>query len=201
MSRRVLASRLAPTLAVVASACGTAQITDGDANSIAANRDGLSAAVRSVSQLRDSAQAPDINGKVDRDLRQLEAIGYMSAQLQVSQSNPVIESVVKTILEDLGAAIPSLVVGEPSDPVGLDTDATRDYLRYRGKNPARALHTAAATIVRSIGNDLEGKSPSAQITTLRNQSVKSLLDSEVALVRPVWPDLADQLNTIRARLH
>jgi hypothetical protein len=186
---------------VVASACGTAQVTDGDANSIAANRDDLSAAVRSVSQLRDPAQAEGINGRVDRDLRQLEAIGYMSRQLQVSQSNPVIESAVKTILEDLGAAIPGLVVGQPSDPVGLDTDATRDYLLYRDKNPARALHTAAATIVGSIHNDLDGKGATAQITTLRNQSVKSFLDSEVALVRPVWPDLADQLNTIRPRLH
>jgi hypothetical protein len=91
--------------------------------------------------------------------------------------------------------VPSIVIGgSSSSPTGLDTGATRAYIRYAATDPRRALRGPVTDHVRSMLIDVEDAGPGTKVPTLHGQTVKQVLDASAGELQPYWPDQAARLR-------
>jgi len=200
--RRVLAPALAALALVAPGACGGGTLEKGDANVVAASSEKLDDAIDTAEDLRTSSRRE--RQRLVRQVSRTLGVSFeLSKRFREEKIDPSFSGgVIRGSLEQLEELVPSLVVGssDAGGVVGLNEDATRDFLRYAVSDPARALHEPAAEEIRDIEQATREAGPDTKIPTLDDQTVEAFLRETEGDVRPLWPDLARRLSRARRGL-
>ena len=200
--RRQLAA--AALAAALLAACGGGpapgppeKLSQEDSNALTSARKSLDAAIKTQARLSDSPQAA-------RKLR---------GEVQAIVSEGAFET---TKLDQFGLAalgrlalvVPSLAeVDSDGVPVALDVEATRAFLRFAERDPARALLVPAEQAVGAIERTVE-RSEAGPETRILPEDQTASLDLSVADylreaeddTQPIWKALSGRLRVLRAGL-
>ena len=110
-----------------------------------------------------------------------------SDQLDKGDANSL-EADRATLSDDVRAI--AAIDGEQEEAKRLVTSESA----YAVSDPPRALRGPLTDHVRSMLIDVEDASPSTKVPTLHDQSVKQVLGSTAAALRPFYPDQAARLR-------
>jgi len=173
------------------------KLSQEDSNALTSARKSLDAAIKTEARLSDSPQAA-------RKLR---------GEVQAIVSEGAFET---TKLDQFGLAalgrlalvVPSLAeVDSDGVPVALDVEATRAFLRFAERDPARALLVPAEQAVGAIERTVE-RSEAGPETRILPEDQTASLDLSVADylreaeddTQPIWKALSGRLRVLRAGL-
>jgi hypothetical protein len=180
----------------VAAGCGTDKLDTGDANSLQADKKTIDDDVQAIQAIDgDRAEARRLVNSITRTLVIYErfqkaaqgAGGAIGSSLQQGAGEQALSLIAKDV--------PSIVIGgSSSSPTGLDTAATKAYIRYAASDPRRALRGPVTDHVRSMLIDVQDASPDTKVPTLHDQTVKQVLDAAAGELQPYWPDQAARLG-------
>jgi hypothetical protein len=206
-SRRQLVAALvvaALTPALLLTACDggsdsepPAELSAKDSAALSDARRGLDAAIATEARLSASPRAARrIRGKV---------------QAIVSEGVFETEQLDEFGLAALGRlmlVVPSLVeVDSDGVPEALDADATRAFLRFAERDPARALVVGAERLVGTIERTVERSEAGPDTRILRGDGGASPGTRVAGYLRqaeddtgPIWPDLSRRLRVLREGL-
>ncbi|MDQ3645181.1 MAG: hypothetical protein M3356_06730 [Actinomycetota bacterium] len=190
--------------ALLLTACGgesdsgpPAELSKKDSATLTDARRRLDAAIETEGRLSASPQAArKIQGKVQAIVS--EGV-FESEQL---------DEFGLAALGRLGLVAPSLVeMDSDGVPEALDAEATRAFLRFAGRDSARALLVPAERTVETIERTVErsGAGPGTRIGAARGKAApglrvaRYLREAEAATV-PVWPGLSERLGKVREGL-
>jgi len=173
------------------------QLSQRDSTSLAKARRGLGAVLKSEAGLRTSPEA------ARRQRAKVQAI--------VSEGAFETEKLDEFGLAALGrlrVVAPFLVEVDPDGvPVSLDIPATRAFLRFADRDPARALVGPAERLVSAIERTLERSEAGPETRILPEDETASLdlrvddyLRETEGELRPIWPVLSRRLQAIREGL-
>lgn len=190
--RRALAL-LAALAAAATAACGNGAgaLPAEDAERLALARERIAAAVETYERLSRSQPAAE---RLLARVRKIVATGALEPER--------LDEFGLAALGELGLVVPALVIyDERRIPRELDRESLRRFLRNATGDPVAAIRRPAATEVRRIGALLESADAEAD-TRIESvdATVASYLEDVEARLRPVWPDLADEVAAIRAEL-
>jgi hypothetical protein len=185
-----VAVTIAATAALIG--CGAPEeLSRAEGEALALARDRIEDAIDTEETLRTSpTQARRLRSKV----RRIVSSGSL-------ESEPLDEFGLAA-LGELRLAVPSLV---PVDRRGslraLDREALRAFLAYAERDARKALRRPAAAGVEAALDTLDesGSGPDSDVPVVRETASAYLTDLERSL-RPIWPDLADDVADARADL-
>lgn len=183
---------LAAFAALAVTACGGPdELSETDGAQLALSRDRIEAAIQTERRLRTS------DGAADRLLARVRKIVATGA-LEPEQ----LDEFGLAALGELRLVVPSLVVTDRLEiPRELDRDALRAFLADAKRDPAAAMKPAAEGEVGRIGAVLEDADAESDTEIpVVDQTAGDYLESLAGRLRPVWPDLADEVVAIRGDL-
>ena len=172
------------------------QLSKKDSAALINARLSLNAAMDTVAKLSDPQTAGRVRGKV---------------QAIVSEGafeTGKLDEFGLAALGRLGLIAPSLVVVDKDGvPEALDIEATRDFLRFAERDPARALLGPAEELVGAIERTVKRSKagPGTRILTDGSMlsvdlSVEDYLEGVEVDTEPIWPELSGQLHVLREGL-
>jgi hypothetical protein len=188
---RVVAILVALATLTVTACGGAEELPETDGAQLALSRDRIEAAIQTERRLRTS------DGAADRLLSRVRKIVATGA-LEPKQ----LDEFGLAALGELRLVVPSLVVTDRLEiPRELDRDALRAFLAEAKSDPAAAMKPAAQGEVERIGALLEdADAESDSEIPVADQTASEYLESLAKQLRPIWPDLADELTAIRSDL-
>ena len=172
------------------------ELSKKDSTALINARLSLNAAMDTVAKLSDPQTAGRVRGKVQAivsegafETEKLDEFGLAA-------------------LGRLGLIAPSLVVVDKDGvPEALDVEATRDFLRFAERDPARALMGPTAKLVGAIERTVKRSKagPGTRILTDGSMlsvdlSVEDYLEGVEVDTGPIWPELSGQLHVLREGL-
>ena len=182
--------------ALLAAGCGTDKLDTGDANSLQADKKTIDDDAQAIEAIdSDKAEARRLVNSIARTLVIYQrfqkaaqgAGGSIGSSLQQGAGDEALSLIAKDV--------PSIVIGgSSSSPTGLDTAATKAYIRYAASDPRRALRGPVTDHVRSMLIDAQDASPDTKVPTLHDRTVKQVLDAAAGELQPYWPDQAARLR-------
>lgn len=172
------------------------ELSKKDSRALTNARRSLDAAMDTVAKLSDPQTAGRVRGKV---------------QAIVSEGafeTGKLDEFGLAALGRLGLIAPTLVVVDKDGvPEDLDIEATREFLRFAERDPARALLGPAEELVGAIERTVKrGKAgPDTRIlssdsTLSLDLSVEDYLQGVEVDTEPLWPDLSGRLHVLREGL-
>jgi hypothetical protein len=189
---RALAALAGLAAATTLIACGAPEeLSSEEGTVLALARDRIEDSIDTEETLRTSpAQAERLHSKV----RRIVSSGSL-------ESEPLDEFGLAA-LGELRLLVPSLVPVDRNDNLQeLDEPALRAFLANALQDAPKALHPPAAAAVDVVRETLEetDAGPDTDIPVVRRTASEYLDDLEGNL-RPIWPDLADEIAEARSEL-
>ena len=175
---------------------GRDELSQKDSRALTNARRSLDAAMETVATLSD----PQSAGRVSRKVQAIVSEGaFETGEL---------DEFGLAALGRLGLIAPSLVVvDEDGVPEALDVEATREFLRFAERDPARALLGPAEELVGAIERTLKRSEagPATRIlpagsTLSVDLTVEDYLQGIEVDTEAIWPDLAGRLRVLREGL-
>jgi predicted small lipoprotein YifL len=187
------AALLAATLlaAALAACGGPGELPEADGVALDLARDRTIAAVELEQRLSDS---PATAARLHARVRKIVASGALEARQ--------LDEFGLAALGELRLAAPSLVIVDRIEvPRELDRDALTAFLAEATTDPSAAARPAAAAEVARIVAVFEGAEagPGAEIPVV-GMTADVYLADVAARLRPVWPELAAELDAVRSQL-
>ncbi|HEX2071811.1 MAG TPA: hypothetical protein VHF90_09220 [Thermoleophilaceae bacterium] len=183
---------LAALLAATVAACGApSDLPEADGVELDLARDRGGAAIETERRLSASPVAAE---RLRARVREIVSSGALEARQ--------LDEFGLAALGELGLAIPSLVIYDRRGvPRELDRAALTAFLAEATNDPEAAMRPAAAASVADVGDvfDGSGAGPDSKIP-VADMTADVYLADLAARLRPVWPELAADLATIRSRL-
>jgi len=195
--RWVLSLGACAAVALAVAGCGGADELDkGNANSLEADKATLTDDVQAIAAIdQDKAEAKRLVNSIAKTIILYQRFQKVAESVVGNTGNSLNEGAGEEALRLIAKDVPSIVIGGSSEsPTGLDTKATRTYIRYAASDPRRALAGPVSDHVRSMLIDVEDASPSTKVPTLHDHTVKQVLDSTAAALQPYYPDQANRLR-------
>ena len=179
---------LAACLALAA--CGDAEkLSKQDAQTLTTSREDLDDALDTEETLRTSKEeAASLRIKVQKIIRR----GSFE-----NGGKP--DEFGLAALGELRELVPSLVLERGDQVVALDTAATKEFVAQAVNDPAAALYVPAKREVDSI-TEVVGADDVGPDTKVGDQTVTEYLRETERDIQPVWPKLADRLESAREDL-
>jgi len=189
--------RLAAAAAVLAvlAGCGAPdELSRDQAIALGNARERLDDAIDTAETLRTS---PRETRRIRREIRRIVARGYFEAN--------ELDEFGLAALGELQQVIPSVVETDADGvPEDLDRGALRAFLRFSQSDPKRALVGPAGdevgTIAKTIedsGADGDTRVPTRNGESIKDQTVDEVLRTAERDLKPIWPHLADRLDSVR----
>jgi hypothetical protein len=193
---RPLALLAACAATALVAGCGSDALDHGDANSLQADKETLGDDVKAIAGIDgDKAEAKRLVNSLAKTIVIYERFQKVAQSVGGDTGTSLDQGAGEEALRLIARDAPSIVIGGSSEsPTGLDTKATRAYIRYAASDPRRALRGPVTDHVRSMLIDVEDASPSTTVPTLHDQTVKQVLDATAAALQPYYPDQAARLR-------
>jgi outer membrane murein-binding lipoprotein Lpp len=182
--------------ALVAGCGGSNKLSEGDANSLQADKETLADDVQAIAAIDgNKAEAKRLVRSVEKTIVLYERFRKIGESVGGATGGSFSQGAGEAALRLIAKDVPSIVIGGSSQsPTGLDAKATKVYLRYAASDPRRALRGPVTEHVRSMLLDVEDASPDTNVPTLHNQTVEQVLSRTAASLQPYYPDQAAQLR-------
>lgn len=181
----------AAVLATVVVACGGDDLSRADGDRLAISRDRIAAALATYRELEDS---PAVGERLVARARKIVASGALEPRQ--------LDEFGLAALGELRLIAPSLVIVDRIEiPRELDRPALTAFLEHARTDPSAATKPAAESAIAEIDSvlDATGTTPESEIPVV-DETVAAYLDALESRLRPVWPDLADDIAVIHSSL-
>lgn len=188
---RALALLAALAVAATTACGGTERLSREEGDRLAMSRDRIAAAIATHERLSRSSRSAE---RLLARVREIVATGALEPER--------LDEFGLAALGELGLVAPALVIYDEREiPRELDRESLRRFLREATGDPSAAIRRPAAVEVERIGEALRSADADLDAEIPRvGGTVGGYLDDLESRLRPVWPDLADEVAAIRAEL-